>query len=77
MEELRTSITTAFVTFLGPASREGYVCLGRLVDPIICNRSDVFARILAFKEEDLRNSTWSIHPIELEKLLKGRLGLTW
>ena len=75
-DELRTSVTTAFVTLLGPTSGEGNVGLGRLGDPVICNRSGVFTRVFAFKEEDLCNSTWRIHPIELEKLLKGRLGLT-
>ena len=75
-EELRTGVTTTFVTLLGPTSRESNVGLRRLVDPIICDRSSVFTRVLALKEEDLRNSTWRIHPIELEKLLKGRLGLT-
>lgn len=51
--------------------------LERLVDPVICNGSDVFSGVLAFKKKDLRNGTRCIDPIELEKLLEGRLGLGW
>ena len=74
--ELRTGVTAAFVTLLGPTSWEGNVGLRRPVDPIIRNRSNLFSWVLAFKEENLCNSTWCIDPIELEKLLEGRLGLT-
>jgi hypothetical protein len=68
-EGLRTSITTAFVTILGSTSWESHVGLGRLVDPVIGNGSGVLLGIFTFEEENLRNSTRRIHPIELEKLL--------
>lgn len=74
---MRTCVTTAFVTLLGPASWEGDVGLGRLVDRIVRNGGGVFSRVFAFKEKDLRNSTRCVDPIELEKLLEGGLGLRW
>ena len=77
MKRSRTGITTAFVTLLGPTTWEGDMGLGRLVNPIGCNGSGVFFRVLALKKEDLRNSARCSNPVELEKLLERRLGLVW
>lgn len=74
---MHTSVTTTFVTLLGPASWESDVGLGRLVNHVICNGSGVFSGVFSFKEKDLGNSTGCVDPIELEKLLEGGLGLTW
>ena len=74
---LRTSVTTAFVTLLGPTSWESNVGLRRPVDPIVRDYGRVISGILPFEEEDLRNSARRVNPIELEEPLEGRLGLRW
>lgn len=75
MQELRTGITTAFVTLFGPTSREGDMSLGGPVNSVSCDYSGVFSGVLAFKEENLRNSTGRVYPIKLEELLECWLGL--